>query len=112
MFESTLSKRFLTFSILFILAMLCTLAYAEEPDPTPPADAVALPADGDIAPPEESGGETPAEEIPETLAEEETPVPTIWDKPFTDYTPTEGYLCLLFILFLSVCAFKLFKGGF
>ena len=71
MFESTLSKRFLVFAILFILAMLCTLAYAEEPDPTPTADAVAFPADGEITPSEEPGGETPAEEIPETPAEEE-----------------------------------------
>lgn len=39
------------------------------------------------------------------------PVYTIWDKPFTEYTPTEGYLFLLFVLVLAYSAFNLFKGG-
>ena len=32
---------------------------------------------------------------------------TIWLKPFEEYTPTEGYLLLLFVLAVSVLVFKL-----
>ena len=34
---------------------------------------------------------------------------TIWLKPFNEYTPTEGYLLLLFIMAVSVLAFKLVR---
>lgn len=37
---------------------------------------------------------------PETAEE-----PNIWDKPFNDYTPQEGYALLTFILVLSACVF-------
>ena len=37
---------------------------------------------------------------PETAKE-----PNIWDKPFNDYTPQEGYALLTFILVLSACVF-------
>lgn len=38
-------------------------------------------------------------------------VETIWDKPFEDYTPTEGYLFLIFTLILVYLGFRIFKGG-
>lgn len=41
----------------------------------------------------------------------EAPEPTIWDKDFNEYTPTEGYLFLMFVLLLTSMVFKLFKGG-
>ena len=34
---------------------------------------------------------------------------TIWLKPFNEYTPAEGYLLLLFVLTVSVLAFKLVR---
>lgn len=40
-----------------------------------------------------------------------TPVDTIWNKPFEDYTPTEGYLFLIFTVILMYCGFKIFRGG-
>ncbi len=49
---------------------------------------------------------TVSEEIIEPEATVE-PDPTIWDKPFNDYTPTEGYLLLLFTAAASVLLFKL-----
>lgn len=36
---------------------------------------------------------------------------TIWDKPFEEYTPTEGYLFLIFTLILVYLGFRIFKGG-
>lgn len=36
---------------------------------------------------------------------------TIWEKPFSEYTPTEGYLLLLFVLVLSSLAYKFFRRG-
>ena len=39
------------------------------------------------------------------LATPETAEPNIWDKPFNDYTPQEGYALLTFILVLSACVF-------
>ena len=41
---------------------------------------------------------------PETAKE-----PNIWDKPFNDYTPQEGYALLTFILVLSACVFVIFR---
>ena len=38
-------------------------------------------------------------------------VETIWDKPFEEYTPTEGYLFLIFTLILVYLGFRIFKGG-
>lgn len=40
-----------------------------------------------------------------------TAVETIWDKPFEEYTPTEGYLFLIFTLILVYLGFRIFKGG-
>ena len=34
---------------------------------------------------------------------------TIWLKPFNSYTPAEGYLLLLFVMAVSVLAFKLVR---
>lgn len=39
------------------------------------------------------------------LATPETAEPNIWDKPFNDYNPQEGYALLTFILVLSACVF-------
>ena len=36
-------------------------------------------------------------------------IPTIWDKPFDSYTPTEGYLLLLTVLALSLATLKAAK---
>lgn len=36
-------------------------------------------------------------------------IPTIWDKPFDSYTPTEGYLLLLTVLALSLVTLKAAK---
>ena len=36
---------------------------------------------------------------------------TIWNKPFDMYTPTEGFLFLIFVLILTALVFKIFKGG-
>lgn len=40
-----------------------------------------------------------------------SPVAVIWDKPFTDYSPTEGYLFLLFVIACIVVFFKTFEWG-
>ena len=40
-----------------------------------------------------------------------TSAETIWDKPFEEYTPTEGYLFLIFTVILMYCGFKIFRGG-
>lgn len=140
MFESTLSKRaFSFFALLTVALMFALLAFAEEtdsdtpPDPLPddtlifpaPAstpepgvgDEAEPPAEPDTEPVEASAAEDTADSD-NSLAEDSNaeapkePPPTIWDKPFAEYTPTEGYLFLLFVLILSACAFKLFKGGF
>lgn len=39
----------------------------------------------------------------------ETAEPNIWDKPFNDYTPQEGYALLTFVLVLAACAFMIFR---
>lgn len=39
---------------------------------------------------------------PETAA-------TIWDKPFNEYTPIEGYALLIFIVVLSACTLTVFR---
>lgn len=36
---------------------------------------------------------------------------TIWEKPFEEYTPTEGYLFLLFVLALTCVFYRIFKKG-
>lgn len=36
---------------------------------------------------------------------------TIWEKPFEEYTPTEGYLFLLFVLALTCIFYRIFKKG-
>lgn len=43
------------------------------------------------------------------LATPETAEPNIWDKPFNDYTPQEGYALLTFVLVLAACAFAIFR---
>lgn len=66
------------------------------------------------APADSSGEEWTVYEVTPIIGEDEAssePVYTIWDKPFEEYTPTEGYLFLLFVLTFAALAFKLFKGG-
>ena len=45
------------------------------------------------------------------LAEIATPetAATIWDKPFNEYTPQEGYALLTFVLVLAACTFTIFR---
>ena len=43
-----------------------------------------------------------ADLTPETAA-------TIWDKPFNEYTPIEGYALLIFIVVLSACTLTVFR---
>ena len=42
--------------------------------------------------------------------EPETPA-TIWEKPFEEYTPTEGYLFILVVLALTCIFYRIFKKG-
>ena len=53
-----------------------------------------------------AGNEPAASSVPAS-----TPAPVIWDKPFSDYTPTEGYLFLLFVLACVVVFYKIFEWG-
>lgn len=48
---------------------------------------------------------TPSPDIPESDSY------TIWDKPFEQYTTTEGYLFLIFTLIIVYFGFRIFKGG-
>ena len=36
---------------------------------------------------------------------------TIWEKPFEEYTPTEGYLFILVVLALTCIFYRIFKKG-
>lgn len=36
---------------------------------------------------------------------------TIWEKPFEEYTPTEGYLFILVVLALTCVFYRIFKKG-
>ena len=51
---------------------------------------------------EESGSAAPDQQ-------QSTEPGTIWLKPFVAYTPAEGYLLLLFVMAVSVLAFKLVR---
>ena len=35
--------------------------------------------------------------------------PNIWDKPFNDYTPLEGYALLTFVIILAACGLSIFR---
>lgn len=52
---------------------------------------------------EESGSAAPDQQ------QQSTESGTIWLKPFVAYTPAEGYLLLLFVMAVSVLAFKLVR---
>lgn len=99
MIESTLSMRFTAFLLVCLLLPCAFIAYAAEP----PGDPAEPPA------PDESAVDSPDADSAADL--EPAPAYTIWDKPFAEYSPTEGYLFLLFVLVLSFCSFKIFKGG-
>lgn len=70
-------------------------------DPTPGAQAPArVPVEIDAAALAEALTEALSTPTPDPDAEptpEPTEAPTIWDKPFNDYTPTEGLLLLTFV---------------
>lgn len=61
---------------------------------------------------EAAASSAPSEEDDADSTPESTAAPTIWNKPFEEYTPAEGYLFLLFVLAVSCIAFKLFRRGF
>ena len=79
-----------------------------QPDQTadPAASSTAAAASEPAAGSDDQGGT-----VYNVTIETEEAEPTIWDKDFNEYTPTEGYLFLLFVLLLSSMVFKLFKGG-
>lgn len=35
--------------------------------------------------------------------------PNIWDKPFNEYTPLEGYVLLTFVIILAACGLSIFR---
>ena len=74
---------------------------ASEETPAPAAEDVArVPVEIDAAALAEALTEALATPTPDPGAEptpEPTEAPTIWDKPFNDYTPTEGLLLLTFV---------------
>lgn len=35
--------------------------------------------------------------------------PNIWDKPFNEYTPLEGYALLTFVIILAACGLSIFR---
>ena len=35
--------------------------------------------------------------------------PNIWDKPFNDYSPLEGYALLTFVIILAACGLSIFR---
>ena len=69
--------------------------------------AAADPADGSETSSDQSTEDTaqPDRDSTQTLADSGT----IWEKSFNSYTPTEGYLLLLFVLAVSLMAFKLVR---
>ena len=74
-----------------------------EPDPD---EEPALDEEAESAPDEEPALEPTPEPTPQIIVIQSTPeaaataAPSIWDKPFNDYTPTEG---LLLVIFVSLC---------
>lgn len=44
-----------------------------------------------------------------TATPETAETPSIWDKPFNDYTPLEGYSLLIFVLILTACGLTIFR---
>lgn len=44
-----------------------------------------------------------------TATPETAETPSIWDKPFNDYTPQEGYSLLIFVLILTACGLTIFR---
>lgn len=93
--------------------------YTDVPADTPAAAVEETPAQESPAPAAEDAARVPVEFDAEALAEaltqamatptpdpdatptpEPTVAPTIWDKPFNDYSPTEG---LLLVIFVALC---------
>lgn len=93
--------------------------YTDVPADTPAAAVEETPAQEAPAPAAEDAARVPVEFDAEALAEaltqamatptpdpdatptpEPTAAPTIWDKPFNDYSPTEG---LLLVIFVALC---------
>lgn len=79
------------------------------------ADALTPAAEGDTAAPDYTNqlstisGQLLELQNAVTATPETEKEPNIWDKPFNDYTPQEGYALLTFILVLSACAFVIFR---
>lgn len=105
------------FALDFIIIVLSLgkIVYAEEyedaPVEAPPAAVEPTPAEETPPPAAEDVARVPVEIDADALAEaltqalatptpEPTTVPTIWDKPFNDYSPTEG---LLLVIFVALC---------
>lgn len=130
-------KLLLPFAALLAAALVPLSAYADNASASaiPPEDVLSGPPpafsssaadpDGDwvaydVTPASSSDSEAdeaavssvPLEEDDADSMPESTAAPTIWDKPFEEYTPAEGYLFLLFVLAVSCIAFKLFRRGF
>lgn len=71
-------------------------------EPTAEPDQIAEPS----AVPEPTPQVIVIQSTPETAAP--TMEPTIWDKPFNDYTPTEGLLLLIFVLIVLYLVYYIF----
>lgn len=71
--------------------------YEDVPDEAPPAAVEEAASEETPAPAAEDVARVPVEIDAAALAEALTEAPTIWDKPFNDYTPTEGLLLLTFV---------------
>ena len=69
--------------------------YEDVPDEAPPAAVEEAASEETPAPAAEDVARVPVEIDAPTP--EPTEAPTIWDKPFNDYTPTEGLLLLTFV---------------
>lgn len=75
-----------------------------EPDPAASSAAAAAPESA-------AGSDEQGSTVYNVTIEAEATEPTIWEKDFNEYTPTEAYLFLLFVLLLTAMVFRLFKGG-
>lgn len=76
------------------------------PESDPAASSTAA-ADSEPA----AGSDEQGSTVYNVTIEAEATEPTIWEKDFNEYTPTEAYLFLLFVLLLTAMVFRLFKGG-
>ena len=76
-------------------------APAEETPPPVAEDTARVPVEIDADALAEALTQALATPTPETApTPEPTAAPTIWDKPFNDYSPTEG---LLLVIFVALC---------